>query len=156
IRGNLRARFCRADLSLERIDGRIDVENDFGRTVWSLDGVDPEKDHRLVTQSGTIEVRLGRDVPGKLPLTLFSACGPVHLADGRERKVLEPVMSHSASGDTAYRAWHGFVSLKHPERDGLALFDRVAAALHGRSRKPGADVINRAGAILVVEPPGGA
>ena len=34
VRGDLRVRACRVDLTLEGIAGRVDVENDFGTTRW--------------------------------------------------------------------------------------------------------------------------
>ena len=34
IDGNLRVRFVRTDLTVGRVSGRIDVENDFGHTTW--------------------------------------------------------------------------------------------------------------------------
>ena len=34
IDGDLRARFCRANLTIGDVGGRVDVENDFGDTVW--------------------------------------------------------------------------------------------------------------------------
>src|SRR5262249_14798910 len=37
IRGDLRARIGRADLTLEGILGRVDVENAFGKAVWRAD-----------------------------------------------------------------------------------------------------------------------
>ena len=36
IRGDLKARFCKVELSLEQIEGRVDVENDFGNTEWLI------------------------------------------------------------------------------------------------------------------------
>ncbi len=47
IRGNLQVNFCRADLTLEDVGGRVDVQNDFGKTVWSQCG----RLRQLITES---------------------------------------------------------------------------------------------------------
>jgi hypothetical protein len=155
IQGDLRIRFVRTDLSLEAIAGRLDVENDFGRTVWTVDRPVARKDHRLVSQSGTIEVRLGKAALGDLGLSLYTECGIVHLAPGMNNG-LEDSSFHAASADGVSRSWHGFVS-KRP-RDANAMierFDRVSGALLGRPRTPGVDILNRGGSIsLTASRPG--
>ena len=75
VRGALRVRACRVDLTLEGMEGRVDVANDFGRTVWVVDRPPAKVDHRVVSESGTIEVRIGKEMPGDLPMMLFSECG---------------------------------------------------------------------------------
>ena len=65
IEGDLRARFCRANLTIGDVGGRVDVENDFGDTVWQTDRELAQKaDHRVVSQSGAVTVRLGPKAPG--------------------------------------------------------------------------------------------
>ncbi len=49
IEGDLLARFCRANLMIGDVVGRVDVENDFGNTVWQTDRELAQKaDHRVV------------------------------------------------------------------------------------------------------------
>ena len=59
IHGNLTARFCRADLALDQIEGRIDVQNDFGNVDWIVTKkLAQNQDHRIASQSGSIDIRL--------------------------------------------------------------------------------------------------
>jgi hypothetical protein len=154
IHGDLTARFCRADLTLEEIEGRIDVQNDFGNIDWIINKKLGQKlDHRLVSQSGSIEVRLDDKALGDLKMSLFTECGILHLANGV--RDFQSMMFNSMQGDVVRRSWHAQIRSKTPagQRDPMESFEtfqRVADALHGRSRKPGVDVISRAGTITVV------
>jgi hypothetical protein len=170
IQGGLRARFCRADLSLERIGGKIDVENDFGPTLLVVEQPLAARDHRIVSQSGSIEVRLGPEGTGDLRLNVFTECGAVHLAGGRNEspgpggrgfQVVIPglegvgfvqLMGYGSAKDTVRRAWNGYYRKpggnKDP-REQFEVFERMAAALRGRDRTPGLDVISRSGSVLV-------
>jgi hypothetical protein len=152
IDGDLQVRTCRADLLLERITGRIDVENDFGRTIFVAHRPLAQQDHRLVSQSGTIELRLGGEALGSLGVGLFTECGVVHL-DPETRVAFETKMFTSAIGDIVQRSWHGFVRKQdHGTGGGPDLFDRVSAVLLNRPRAPGLDVISRGGTILLSSP----
>ena len=82
IHGDLTARFCRADLTLEQIEGRIDVQNDFGNIDWIVNKkLGQNQDHRLVSQSGSITIRLDDKALGDLKMSLFTECGILHLAN---------------------------------------------------------------------------
>ena len=109
IDGNLRVRFVRTDLTIGRVSGRIDVENDFGKTTWLANAPLGKHDHRIVSQDGPIEVRIGKSARGDLPLALYSECGIVHLAPGM-KEGLEDSSFSSSFGDDVYRSWHGFVT----------------------------------------------
>jgi hypothetical protein len=153
IHGNLNARFCRADLALEQIEGRIDVQNDFGDVDWIINKkLAQNQDHRIVSQSGSIEIRLDDKALGELMMSLFTECGVLHL----ENKIgdFKSMMFTSMEGDVVRRYWQAQVRAKpaagqHDPMESLATFRRVADALHGRPRKPGVDVISRAGTITV-------
>jgi hypothetical protein len=149
IDGNLRVRFVRTDLTVGRVSGRIDVENDFGHTTWLAETSLGKYDHRIVALDGPIEVRLGKSALAGLPLALYTECGIVHLAPGMKQG-LEDSSFSSSSGDDFYRSWHGFVSTRARSAGGLQLFEHVAAALHGRPREPGVDLISRGGAIRLL------
>jgi hypothetical protein len=149
IDGSLRVRFARTDLSVGRVSGRVDVENDFGQTTWTVERSLGKQDHRIVSQGGTIEVRLGQAALEGLPLALYTECGVVHLAPGTEQG-LEDSSFSSSSGDDVHRSWHGFVTTGARDAGGVELFARVAAALHGRPREPGVDIISRGGAIRLL------
>lgn len=151
LRGDLRARFCRADLTLQGIAGRVDVENDFGATTWLVDLPLARADHRLISQSGPIEIRLAMGGLGGLDANLFSEAGAVHFP--KSDRGFSPRNFTSAEGDTARRSWHGFVASPEGRRGqvgGFELYERVAEALHGRPRTPGLDVLSRAGTITLI------
>ncbi len=150
IKGDLRVRACRFDLSVQGVEGRVDVENDFGRTAWRLDRPMAARDHRVVSQSGSVELRLSPDALGPLGLSLFTECGAVQLPKGDGG--FQSQMFSSNVGDVTRRSWHGFVTGKAGGRDlesGMGLFARIAAALQGKPRSPGVDIISRAGTITM-------
>ncbi len=149
IDGNLRVRFVRADLTVGRVSGRIDVENDFGPTTWLAETSLGKHDHRIVSLDGPIEVRFGKSALGGLPLALFTECGIVHLAPDMNQGLEESSFS-SSSGDDVYRSWQGFVTNRAGKLGGFELFEHVAAALHGRPRKAGVDIISRGGVIRLL------
>jgi hypothetical protein len=159
IHGNLNAHFCRADLTLEQIEGRIDVQNDFGNIDWIVNKkLAQNQDHRIVSQSGSIEIRLDDKALGELKMSLFTECGVIHLAN--KISDFKSTMFNSMEGDVVRRSWHAQIRGKpaggqHDPMESFATFQRVADALHGRPRKPGVDVISRAGTITVT-PVGGA
>ena len=139
--------FCRADLKLEDISGRVDVQNDFGKTVWHSMRAISETDHRIVSQSGAIEVGFAPSALGKLQLALFTACGAVRLPKGNAG--FEARMFHGSMGDTTDRSWDGFTSGDGNQAgpQSLGLFERMPAALRGDRRAHGVDIISRAGTI---------
>jgi hypothetical protein len=149
IAGDLRVRVVRTDLTLGRVSGRIDIENDFGKTTWLADTSLAKHDHRIVSQDGPIEVRLAKSALGGLPLALFTECGIVHVAPGMNDG-LENSSFSSSSGDDVHRSWHGFVTARAPNAHGYELFNHVASALHGRPRNPGVDIISRGGVIRLL------
>jgi hypothetical protein len=153
IHGNLNARFCRADLALDQIEGRIDVQNDFGDVDWIINKkLAQNQDHRIVSQSGSIEIRLNDNALGKLKMALSTECGVLRLANKIDD--FKSMMFTSMTGDVVRRSWHAQVRAEPAEGHDdpmarIATYQRVADALHGRPRKPGVDVISRAGTITV-------
>jgi hypothetical protein len=164
IDGDLRARFCRANFTIGDLGGRIDVENDFGDTVWQTDRELAQKvDHRVVSQSGAVTLRLGAKAPGDLKVEMFTECG--NLRRGRDvEKTLnvwfEDTNFQTAVGDTVRRSWTSWTRRPGPQGDRprpnldatVARFHRVADALYGLPRSPGVDVISRAGTVAVAVP----
>ncbi len=153
IHGDLTARLCRADVTLEQIEGRIDVQNDFGDIEWIVTRkLGQKRDHRLVSQSGTVAIRLDDKALGDLKMSLFTECGVLHLAS--DVSDFKSLMFDSTEGDVLRRSWVARIRDKTPEgqrdpMESLNTFRRVADALHGRPRTPGVDVISRAGTITV-------
>jgi hypothetical protein len=164
IKGDLRARFCRANLTVGDVGGRVDVENDFGDTVWQPSRELAQKaDHRIVSQSGTVTLRLGEKVPGALKVEVFTECGKLRRALDVEKALnawFEETNFQTADGDTVRRSWTSWTRRpgqrndqpRHNWEESLARFRRVADALYGRPRSPGVDVISRAGTVTVSVP----
>jgi hypothetical protein len=164
IDGDLRVRFCRANLTIGDVGGRVDVENDFGDTIWQTDRELAQKaDHRVVSQSGTIAVRHGTKVPGALKFEMFTECGTLRRAGDVEKALnarFEETIRQTADGDTARRSWISWTRRPSPEatrpphdpEESFARFRRVADALYGRPRSPGIDVISRSGTITIAAP----
>ena len=128
IEGNLRVRFVRTDLTVGAVSGRIDVENDFGHTTWLAETALGNHDHRIVSQAGPIEVRLGKSALGGLPLALYTECGIVHLAPGMKEGLEDSSFSSSSGGDV-HRSWHGFVTTRARNAGGFE-------TLRSRRRRP--------------------
>jgi hypothetical protein len=153
ITGDLTAKFCRADLTLEKLLGRVDIQNDFGNTTWTIDEpIAQKRDHRVVSQSGTIDLRLDPKSLGDLTLSLFTEAGALHQAEGV--KSFQGRMFTTADGDEVRRSWHAQIFQKDPNRrptieERFAAFRRPADALHGRPGTPGVDILSRAGTITV-------
>jgi hypothetical protein len=155
IRGDFRLRRRRVDLTLEGIGGRVDVENDFGKTVWRADRPVAARDHRIVSQSGPIEVHLAPEAPGPLGVALFTECGTIRLPRGNEG--LKAPLQHGRLRD-ASDSWDGlFIGEKENRAGNLpaSLIPRLSAAVRGEGRTPGIDIISRAGTITY-EPIGAA
>jgi hypothetical protein len=148
IQGDLRVWCCRADLTIENVEGRVDIANDFGKTVWRAVRPIAGSDHRIVSQSGAIDVRFAPAALGKLALALFTECGAVRLPQGDSgfQSLLGTV--NTVEGTSRY--WRGFFSAKAEERAGelmLSFRTRIPAAARGEKRPPGIDIISRAGTI---------
>jgi hypothetical protein len=174
--GNVRARFCRADLHLEGIAGAIDVDNEFGDTllVAREDLSLPlarsirfptgyamthaallAKAHRIVSESGHVEVHLAEKAkrPDGLPLLALTECGTIRTIGAGD--ALENVSFEAASGDPQgnRRSWRGFASKGKDGSASRALlerFGRPAAILAGKDRSAGLDLVSRSGSIRIV------
>jgi hypothetical protein len=148
--GDLQIRSVRADLSIGGVTGRVDVENDFGRVSWLIDRPIGKVDHRVVSQGGAIEVRLGANVLGGLSLNLFTECGIIHMDPGMNKDFEDSSFS-GFSPDGARRGWHGFTT-KARTSPRFDVIDRLNQALQGGKREPGVDIISRGGTVLLSRP----
>lgn len=151
VTGDLSAWFARSDLQVAGISGRLDVRNEYGDTRVSIANPLEEAAHRVVTESGRIDVHLAnRAVLGELPILALTNHGTVRTNVGR------PVFDDSnftSGNDTggSRRNWRGLVSASDSP-DPLALFHRMnrpEQVLAGEDRDPGLDLISRAGTIAI-------
>jgi hypothetical protein len=164
IDGDLRARFCWAKLTIGDVGGRVDVENDFGDTIWQSDRELAQKaDSRVVSQSGTITLRLGTRAPGSLKVIVFTECGKLRRGPNVEKALgawFEESSFQSGHGDDFLRSWTSWTRRPGRQSDNsrpdweesFARMSRAADALYGRPRSPGIDVVSRSGTITVALP----
>lgn len=148
--GDLTAWFTRSDLTVDAVGGRLDVRNEFGNTAVTVAApLAADKPHRVVSESGRVEVRLTAKALGALPLQALTNCGTVRT--DAPQAVLEDTnftLGRDAAG--AARSWRGVKSVRKGDREvffGAA--DRVGAVLSGRDRSPGLDLISRGGVVVV-------
>jgi hypothetical protein len=150
VEGDLTASFLRSDLRLTAIGGRIDVRNEFGDTTLDIAKPLPDVPHRIISESGRIEVHLAKGVLGKLPLQALTNCGTIRT--NAPQDMLETTDFTLARDETgASRDWRG---LKSAIKEGPGGFfeaaDRLTAVLQGKGRSPGVDLISRGGVVKVV------
>jgi hypothetical protein len=159
IDGDFTAWFVRSDLRLEGISGRIDVRNDFGDTSLVVSkGLPVQQAHRVVSQSGKVEVRFAKGTPvGTPPLLALTNCGTLRTNIGQD--VLEStsftVSRDAGDGAAVARGWRGLKSAQG-KRDPLAMvetFERTGAIMRGGDRSAGLDLVSRAGVVKVIAEP---
>jgi len=150
IDGPLSATFLRSGLRLSAISGRIDVTNEFGDTTLEVAKPLPEAAHRIISESGKVEVHLAKGVLGKLLLQALTNCGTVRT--NAPQDMLETTDFTLARDDAgASRAWRGLKSATKEEPDGFfQAANRLATVLQGKDRSPGVDLISRGGVVRVV------
>lgn len=155
INGDFSAWFCRADLQMHRITGKVDVRNEFGDTFLAVDRPLANAPHRLLSQSGRIEVLVKPDSFGTLPVQVLTSCGSIRT--NVEQSMLDSAsFTTGTSPDGTSRAWHGMKSRPKDGDRGMHFFEgieRLNAVLAGSASSPGLDILNRAGSVIVtIEP----
>jgi hypothetical protein len=155
IDGDLTAWFTRSSLELGSIAGRIDVKNEFGDTTLVVGRGLARAAHRVLSEAGRIEAHVMPGALEQLPMVALTNCGSVRT--NADQKALHNV-NFTVGRDPAgvSRDWHGLIS--GPDSpDGLEFMeriDRLAAALEGKDRPPGLDLISRGGNLRVIFEPG--
>ena len=142
--GDLQATILRTNLQLAAIGGAVDVVNEFGDTQYSVDSVDNERAHRIVSECGQIRVGGPASVLHKTPIYAHTQCGRLHT--NLDREILDDA---SFSTGSPPKGWHGLVTPSEDRFD-FSKFERPSAALENRSRKPGLDLISRGGLVSVL------
>lgn len=152
IGGDLTAWFARADLQLEKIGGRIDVRNEFGDTKLTAGGPLSKAAHRIVSESGRIDLDLTRSTWGDLPLLAVTQSG--HVRTNTSREFLEEFSYGAEDGDGARRSWIGLKRIRSgadrfDPQEFLDLTTRFGLILGGKDRPAGLDLISRGGTVVV-------
>jgi hypothetical protein len=163
IDGDFSAWFTRGDLKLTDISGRIDVRNEFGDTTLVAAAPIAAKSHRLLSESGRIEVQLTRDATGDLPIQALTNCGTVrtnaHQDFLEDTSFSTGATAEKVGRDSRGRDWRGVKSARKashgPESFSVgpesffAGMERLDAVLTGDDRTSGLDLISRGGTVIV-------
>jgi len=144
--------FGRVDVQLEGIQGRIDVHNEFGDTRVAVTGRPTDAAHRLVSESGRVELSLARSAWGDFPIWAATQAGTFRCT--APQTFLTDFNVGTQDTDGARRGW---VGLRRPSanprqfdvNDFLASAARPGLALRGKDRSPGFDLISRGGSIVI-------
>ena len=149
IEGDLTAWFSRVDLKLSGIVGRIDIKNEFGDTALRASAKLADQPHRIVSESGRIDVSMTPDNLRQLPFFAATNVGTVRARAARES--LEDFNFNTWSQVCACRReWRGVrTRLKGDEPFSLPTFDRPDDILTGSERTNGVDIISKSGTIVV-------
>jgi hypothetical protein len=138
----------RADIHLESIAGRIDVENDFGNTTFAADKPLVERRHRVVSETGRIEVRLTAAALGRLPIQALTVCGVVRT--NAPYSVIEDAgLSSFASPSGTMSAWGGMISHCGQKAGFFEVCKFVRAIVEDEDDAPGLALISRSGIIRI-------
>jgi hypothetical protein len=155
VEGDLTVSVMRAELNLEAIAGRIDVKNDFGKTALTVGRPLADKRHRIVSESGRIEVRLAPAARDRMPLCAITNCGIVRVPEEAEE------MLHSSSyalkdNSGIMRMWCGAL-LRHggPAPSLMGAHhqrDAIEHVLLGDNLLPSLFLFSRSGTVQILYP----
>jgi len=150
--GDFEGWFGRVDLQLESIKGRVDVRNEFGETKLAIAGRPNQAAHRIISESGRIELSLSRGDWGDFPLFAVTQAGTFRSTAPQEFLLDFNVGTQDAEG--AQRHWVGVRrpaprAAQFDARDFLTLAARPRLALQNKDRSPGFDLISRGGTIII-------
>jgi hypothetical protein len=155
ISGDLKIAITRGDLSISEVEGAVDISNDFGNTSWRVNKPLAARAHRVVSQSGEIEIRVAPQALDALPASFLTECGTIRVA-AAIRGDINPVGTsfNGPFGSGPTRGWHG---LSHaPKKNdapnaagAVGLIERVQQVLGEKERSAGLDVISHGGTIVV-------
>lgn len=154
IAGAVRLRYGRVLLNMQNIAGAVDVENEFGDTRFKATTALSDVAHRIVTQSGRIDVELSAAAWGSVPVLAVTNHGGVRTNLSRA-EFEEFYLTGQDKLNQVRRNWSGF---RKPERGDdeiggfaiLKLLDRFTAIVQDSQRSAGLDLLSRSGRIVVV------
>ena len=147
--------FVQSGLRIDSVAKELDIRNDFGDTVWTLDKPLAEANYRIVSECGAIQLRIPTADTLKLPVMALAEVGDVFVPSDMKR--FESLMYSLAGEHDVRHGWHGFAT-KLDASDHMETYNRmqrVAAIVGDQPRSPGIDLVTRAGSvrILVASPP---
>ena len=148
VAGNLTAHFTRSELHVDSVDGVLNIRNEFGDTHCTISKPFGADNHRIVSQSGLVSVRIGSNVDVKQPVFATTNCGTA--ATNLSRSELDDLnVTFSSSTDGLRRTWRSLHSTL-PEGDfqaRFALHHRPDDILNDRERSHGLDLLSVSGRV---------
>lgn len=144
-------RLGRIDVDLKGIEGTIDITNDFGSTRLIAGKAFSPAAHRIVSQSGRIDVELSPEAWASVPVVAATSHGGYGTNIPREQFgdfMLQGTLNH----DWTRRSWNGFRTVQKDEGT-MATFrvmDRLEQIFQNAERPPGLDLVSRGGTVMVV------
>lgn len=144
-------RFGRVSLDLREIGGQMSVYNEFGDTTLTAHRPFAATAHRIISQSGRIDVELSSDAWASTPIVAVTNHGGIRTNVPRE-EFEDFHLGGTDRRDHIRRDWPGFRT--HVDGEGpLAVFnllDRFSAAMEAQKRSAGLDLVSRSGRIAVL------
>jgi hypothetical protein len=149
VEGNLSAWFSRVNLKAAGIQGQIDVRNEAGDTVLTLDESPAKQAHRVLSESGRVEVQTAQGAVAELPVMALTTEGSVET--NADQRAFEDVnFTTGTTIDGSRRGWRGFVSPSGDGLDRFMMFERPGRVLRGVETEPGLTLISRSGVTALV------
>ena len=138
-------------LDLANIQGKINVEHEFGDTHLMVASSMAKAAHRIVSFTGRIDVELSSAAWDSVNVLAITNHGGVRTSIPRE-EFDDFHLTGPDKHDKVRRNWSGFRKVVAGE-DRMAvfnLFDRFEAILNDKARTNGLDLISRNGSLVVV------
>ena len=146
VEGNLSAWFSRVNLTLAKIKGLVDVRNEAGQTKLTVDNNLALLPHRILADSGRINVQASMSALANLSVMALSDEGTVKTnADQTTYDATSFTTANSADGSR--RNWRGVKSNPNADRSDFTYFERPSRVLNGTETAPGLTVISRSGDV---------
>jgi hypothetical protein len=151
VSGGVDLRFGRVRLDLQDIQGKLNVSNEFGDTRLLATERFAATAHRIISQSGRIDIELSADAWSSIPVVAVTNHGGLRTNIPREEFDdfhLEGQDKH----DGSRRSWMGFRTVVKDE-DRFAVFrllERFPLALEDAERPAGLDLLSRNGSIGIM------
>ncbi|MBA3481989.1 MAG: hypothetical protein H0T51_09260 [Pirellulales bacterium] len=148
VEGNLSAWFSRVNLTLARINGLVDVRNEAGSTNLTVNKKLAPLPHRIVSDSGRIEVQAHMSVLADLSVMALSDEGTVKT--NADQTIYDAAtFTTGNSVDGSRRNWRGVRSNASADRFDFTYFERPARVLEGTETAPGLTIISRSGVVVL-------
>jgi hypothetical protein len=146
--GDLSSWFSRVELAVSEISGTIDVQNEAGTTRLSVGNAPAAAPHRVVSESGQIELKVASDQLAALALMALTGDGSAE-TNADQGALNEINFTTGLVIDGSRRNWRGFMT-PLSEEGRFTYFDRPGHVLAGSATQAGLTLISRSGRVSVL------